>query len=195
MGAPVVGVDISAALIEAARRLYPHLDFRVGSATSLAFEDAAFDLVIIAKNSLDYIDSKAARLQALREIRRVLRPNGCFILSHHNMAALIFKLPRLNSLGFRLRHILNGDIFRRECFLPEDDINAGQFVRVYYSWPRQLVADLNAAGFELLRVCPNQSAIAWLQRALHTPLLTTLAEPMPYYALRCRESINSSMTQ
>ncbi len=186
LGASVIGVDISALLIVAARQMFPKLDLRVANATSLPFEDASFDLVIIAKNALDYIDNKPARILALNEVCRVLSAHGRFILSHHNMAAWIFKMPRRDSLGFRLRHICNGDIFRSECFVPEDDLDAGECIPVYYSWPRKLLRDLEAMGFELIQVCPNQAAIAWLQRTLHASWVTTLAEPMPYYALRRR---------
>lgn len=42
-GARVVGIDLGAALIETARRLAPGLEFRVGDAEGLAFEDSSFD--------------------------------------------------------------------------------------------------------------------------------------------------------
>jgi SAM-dependent methyltransferase len=42
-GAAAVGVDLGAELIEAARRLAPTIDFRVGDAEQLPFEDASFD--------------------------------------------------------------------------------------------------------------------------------------------------------
>ena len=184
LGADVVGVDISASLIEAAQQLFPKVDFQVGNAESLRFADASFDLVIVAKNSLDYINNKPARVRALHEVHRVLRPQGHFILSHHNMAAWIFKLPRLHSLGFRLRHILNGDVFRSECFLPEADLGAGELVVAYNCWPRKMTAELSAIGFQLMQICPNQPLIVWLQRTLKTSWFTTLAEPMPYYAFR-----------
>jgi len=42
-GAKVAGVDIGAGVIEAAKTLAPEIDFRVGDAEALPFEDASFD--------------------------------------------------------------------------------------------------------------------------------------------------------
>src|SRR5262245_38222270 len=42
-GAAVAGIDLGAELIETARRLAPAIDFRVGDAEQLPFDDASFD--------------------------------------------------------------------------------------------------------------------------------------------------------
>ena len=42
-GAVVIGVDIGEGVIEAAKRLGPGIDFQVGDAEALAFDDASFD--------------------------------------------------------------------------------------------------------------------------------------------------------
>ncbi|HMF24222.1 MAG TPA: methyltransferase domain-containing protein, partial [Pseudolabrys sp.] len=44
-GADVVGVDIGAGVIEAAKTLAPSVDFRIGDAEELEFEDGSFDVV------------------------------------------------------------------------------------------------------------------------------------------------------
>jgi ubiquinone/menaquinone biosynthesis C-methylase UbiE len=44
-GAIVTGIDIGAGVIEAAKALAPDIDFRVGDAEALPFEDASFDAV------------------------------------------------------------------------------------------------------------------------------------------------------
>lgn len=45
-GARVIGIDIGAGVIEAAKALAPEIEFRVGDAEALPFEDASFDAVI-----------------------------------------------------------------------------------------------------------------------------------------------------
>lgn len=181
MGARVIGVDIAANLIEAARRQFPGIDFRVGDATALSFPDESFDVVLVSFNSFDCLYPKEMRLQSLREVWRVLRPNGRLVFSHHNSAALFFgwyRFLRPAKLAYRLRHILNGDAFRRECYLPEFNVPG---MKTYFAWPRQVVADLGKAGFEPVAVFPNDPLLGKLQKRLHTDQLTRLAEPWPYH--------------
>ena len=186
-GARVIGVDASRALIHAARGLFPQIDFHVGRAEALTFDDASFDCVLVAGNSLDYIESKDARLQALREIRRVLRPDGWLVMSHHNMGAWLFKLPRWDALDHRLKHIFNGNIFRSECFVLEDDLLTGtQGILTYHAWSRQVITDMHELGFDCAAVFANQGLLRAAQRLMRTAWLTKLAEVMPYYAFRRR---------
>ena len=79
----VIGTDISPLMIEKAKELHPDLVFEVQDACSLPYEDAAFDAVVFSFNGLDYIYPEAKRIQALREIKRVLAPGGVFIFSTH----------------------------------------------------------------------------------------------------------------
>ena len=47
-GADVVGVDIAAAMVSAARARHPGLEFCQGAAEELPFDDASFDVVVSA---------------------------------------------------------------------------------------------------------------------------------------------------
>jgi len=184
MGAHVVGVDISQNLIAAARKNFPGIDFRVGDATALEFDDDSFDLVLVSFNSLDCLYPKQARLQCLKEIRRVLRPQGALVFSHHNLAALIFgwyRSMRPSKLAYRLRHILSGEAFRAECFLPEMEIPG---MSTYYAWPHHVIEDLRSVGFETLHTFPNDPVLDYAQRRFHVEWLTRLADPWPYYVCR-----------
>src|SRR5437879_4706603 len=58
MGANVIGVDIAANLLEAARRRFPDIDFRLGDATALSFPDESFDVVLVSFNSFDCLYPK-----------------------------------------------------------------------------------------------------------------------------------------
>jgi len=66
-GLRVTGIDVSPAMIEAARRLVPQARFRHASAEAVPFDDEAFDLAFMGLVLHEADD----RLQALREVRRV----------------------------------------------------------------------------------------------------------------------------
>jgi O-antigen biosynthesis protein len=82
VAATVVGLDISEEVICHASSLYdrPNLNFLQGSATKIEFPDNSFDLVI----SFETIEHLAEQEQMLAEIRRVLHPDGVFIISSPN---------------------------------------------------------------------------------------------------------------
>jgi SAM-dependent methyltransferase len=73
-GADVVGVDFAEAMVEQARRTYPALAFRIGSAEDLPFPDESFDAVGISFGMLHF----ARPEDALAEAFRVLRHGGGF---------------------------------------------------------------------------------------------------------------------
>lgn len=70
----VVGADFSPSMLAAARRATAGLpiDWREADAAALPFADAAFDLVL-CQQGLQFFPDRGA---ALREMRRVLAPNG-----------------------------------------------------------------------------------------------------------------------
>lgn len=79
-----VGVDYSPEMIAACRERYPDLLFEIADARDLSrFEDGRFGAVVCAYNGLDYI-SHEDRLEALREIHRVMCDRGVFVVSTHN---------------------------------------------------------------------------------------------------------------
>ena len=80
--AHVTGVDLSEAMLaqcrqNAAARGLTNTDFRRGDVENLPFDDASFDLVVSRYSAHHWPQPQ----QALREIRRVLRPDGQFVLS------------------------------------------------------------------------------------------------------------------
>lgn len=85
------GIDYSDHMIGKCRELYsasPEFDFRVMDMRSLdGIPDACYDFVLCDFNSLDYI-SLEERIQALREVWRVLKPGGHFFFSSHNILGL-----------------------------------------------------------------------------------------------------------
>ncbi len=89
-----VGVDYSPAMIQACEehvspRLSGPASFRVADARDLReFESGSFDFVLFSFQGLDSIADHTERLQALREIRRVLREEGWLAFSSDNLAFL-----------------------------------------------------------------------------------------------------------
>jgi len=69
----VVGIDLNTSMIEAARETAATtIDWRIGDAAALPFEDGEFDAVLCQQGLQFFPD----RVQALREMRRVLRRGG-----------------------------------------------------------------------------------------------------------------------
>lgn len=85
IAARYVGVDYASEMIAGCRKKFPLLEFAVGDAADLSeFTGSSFDAVVMAFNGLDYLVPDEARFRALREIGRVLKPEGTLIFSSHN---------------------------------------------------------------------------------------------------------------
>lgn len=86
LGWTVWGVDISPVMVEAARRRLPEIADRLseGSIAALPFPDDRFDAVT-ATGVLEYATDDLSR--AVRELSRVLRPDGAAVVSFPNHAA------------------------------------------------------------------------------------------------------------
>jgi ubiquinone/menaquinone biosynthesis C-methylase UbiE len=80
-----VGIDYASEMIKVCRKKFPQLEFEVGNAADLSrFPSSSFDAVVMAFNGMDYVIPDESRFRALREIRRVLKPEGMLIFSSHN---------------------------------------------------------------------------------------------------------------
>jgi len=72
----VVGLDNNVAMLAVAKQIAPAITWREGSAESLPFDDASFDIVA-SQFGLMFFD----RTPALHEMMRVLKPGGRMIVS------------------------------------------------------------------------------------------------------------------
>jgi SAM-dependent methyltransferase len=85
IAARYVGVDYAEEMIARCRRKFSHLEFEVSDAADLSkFASSSFDSVVMAFNAMDYVIPDESRFRALREIGRVLKPEGILIFSSHN---------------------------------------------------------------------------------------------------------------
>lgn len=73
-----IAIDINQDALRNARNCYPALTFVGGSTTALPFRDECFDLVV-AWTVLQHVPPQTIGL-ALTELRRVVRPEGRFLL-------------------------------------------------------------------------------------------------------------------
>ncbi|NXI38560.1 EFMT4 methyltransferase, partial [Galbula dea] len=120
----IMNIDFSPACIAAMRARYadccPSLHWAVMDIRSLAFPDAAFD-VVLEKGTLDVLmveetdpwnvspQAVASMHRVLAEVSRVLRPGGCFISI--TFAQPHFRKPHYaqEAFGWSLRHVTCGD--------------------------------------------------------------------------------------
>lgn len=84
----ITGLDLSPKMIEGARGISESreidLEFIVGDATSLPYEDESFTNIVFSFNGFMQIPSKELREKALQEIKRVLKRGGYFIFTTHD---------------------------------------------------------------------------------------------------------------
>ena len=80
LGIQTAGIDPTPALIQRARELDPHGDYRMEAAEALGFEDGAFDLVVSYLTLIDIPDAAAA----IWEMARVLAPGGTLLIANLN---------------------------------------------------------------------------------------------------------------
>lgn len=97
-GAVVTGVDLSASMLESARRAWPDVDFRRADAYALPFEDGAFEAVVINFGILHIGEPERVVVEA----RRVLVPGG-------RMAMTVWDEPGRSAL-FGLVHAALADV-------------------------------------------------------------------------------------
>jgi ubiquinone/menaquinone biosynthesis C-methylase UbiE len=77
----VVGIDLSARMIDLGRQNYPGVEFRQGDMLSLPAADEEFAAVIALYSVIHLRPHELP--SALAEMRRVLRPNGALLISFH----------------------------------------------------------------------------------------------------------------
>jgi len=130
MGFKIIGVDLVPEMIKNAKKIAKEMkfkiDYRVGDATNLKFDDNSFDYVLFSNQGWTQIPGSENRLKALQEAFRVLKKDGIFIFTTHprvfNLQFAFFWVKQwvrfyvLKSLGFHVFEEDFGDrLFYREA--------------------------------------------------------------------------------
>lgn len=160
MGYDVVAIDLSADLVDEARRRVQHTRVEQMDARYLDFLDAEFDAVLFSFNGLDCVHPEVERQRVLAEVRRVLRPGGVFYYSGHNGVATFLPRPG-DSLLKTLRRDRALLAAQRRPFTERSRYLAhpsGDGVEILYAaLPPRHAHGLQQAGLELVAVYGSRS--------------------------------------
>ena len=162
-----IGIDYSAEMIAAGRRLHPDADLRVGDAADLsAFDDHSFDVVVFSFNGIDYLHPDPKRVRCIDEVARVIQPGGRFVFSSHDPRALIRRrTPESGARGTAIaayqsaRRVVDRvptAAFLRGTGYVHDRVLGG--LETHMATPRQVVAEIEPHGFRHIQTVPGEGA-------------------------------------
>lgn len=126
-GGSVTGIDISSGMIRRATRLFPQVDFLVGNAESLPFNNDSFDSI----SSLLAFSYLTKPEKSLEDCLRILKPGGRLAVCTLGRNVFTSSLPALFTIGEKMR-------IRR--------VGVGKFTEHYYA-AEEMQEILEAAGF------------------------------------------------
>jgi SAM-dependent methyltransferase len=184
-GYAVVGADIVERMIAEARAAHPDIDYRVMDACAIEFAEATFDYVLFSFNGIDCILPECRRLQAMKEIFRVLKPGGTAILSSHNWLPYLL-LPQYWKSGRIVSFLCDGVLARRWYSAGVEDMPFD----CYISTPLRTLQQLRATGFDRLEVAAGQHPIPW---PFHKAgFLTMCIDLWPHFIARKRPACRTT---
>lgn len=138
------GVDSSEQLIELAKINQPAGRFVVGDVLQLPFPDAQFDVIFMIA-VLHHIPSRVLRERVLREIWRVLKPGGTFIMTNWDRYNL--KYARYLIRYTVLKLVGRSGLDFKDVFLPWGNSGLTRYYHCFTS--AELRRAVTTAGFAL----------------------------------------------
>ena len=156
------GVDYTLGLAEVVKRKYPHATILCADARALNISGDVFDFALFSFNGIDSINHDA-RVKALGEIYRVLKPGGVYMFSTHNRDFRNFKKAPWRegpffSLGYLKRFLYTLVYSPRRLMMRKYEVSTGEYAIVndsahgfslllYYIGIRQQIKQLESIGF------------------------------------------------
>ncbi len=106
-----LGVDYVHNMVDTCRRRFPEVEFQQADARAMPqFSDHSFDVIVFAWGGICMVDHPG-RLAILAEVRRILKPGGCFVFSTYNTNSAeytaSFEFPVFKRAGLPLRLLPN----------------------------------------------------------------------------------------
>ncbi len=167
IGHTVVGMDLSANSIAKASAMHVskelRLEFVQGDMRNIAsqFAPNEFDAVTMLFTSFGYFDKEEEHEQTLRGVRRVLKPQGAFVLDFLNLhqvkkALVPFERVTKGGVEFELnRRIADGWIEKSIQFNDKQGTRQHYVERVKALSPENLQTMLEAVGFRFFQIFGN----------------------------------------
>lgn len=167
LGYKVTGQDITPAMIKSAKEIAEFkklkIKYEVGDVTNLKYKYCSFDNAIFSFCGWNQIPGENYRINALKEVFRILKPGGHFILISHTRKIRGFtifwtkqwlKLYILNPLGFNIKEIEFGDYFYNV-----ESTNESGIQKQYVHMPRLRTVrnQIAKAGFDLVFIARADS--------------------------------------
>ncbi len=140
------GIDNSEKLIEIARKVHPNAKFETADALNLPFANNYFDKVYSIA-VLHHIPSDKLRLKFLEGVRRVLKPEGLFILTAWDL----WRWRKFNKiLKFTLLKLLGkSKLDFKDIFVPWQK-DCQRYVHCFSK--KELAGSLRRAGFKIKEI-------------------------------------------
>lgn len=186
----VMNWEVASVDVEDVRLVKDGFSFQVVTGVSLPFPGSSFD-VVVTNHVIEHVGNAYAQLEHLREIRRVLRPDGFAYLAVPNRWMLVephFRLPFLSWLPMRIADgyvRLAGRGSHYDCRPLTSSCLERMLRDAGFSW-RQHTGDALRATFELER--PSAAIYRHLLRKIPDPVYAAIRRAFPtlIYTLRPR---------